>query len=155
VARVEVKRDRTAEVVAAVKALDRTHVLVGFPASTAGRRDGELGNPDLAYIHENGAPAANIPARPFLRPGVERAAGQVSQVLVTGITGALNGHTGALRDALETAGQVAADAVKRYMVQGRFTPLKPATIRRKGSSRPLIDTGQLRQAVTFVVRNRP
>jgi hypothetical protein len=30
-------------------------------------------------------------------------------------------------------------------------PLKPATIARKGSSRPLVDTGRLLSAITWVV----
>jgi hypothetical protein len=46
--------------------------------------------------------------------------------------------------------QAAAD-VQAYMVNGKFAPLKAKTIKRKGSSKPLIDTGQLRQSITYRV----
>ncbi|WP_252715295.1 hypothetical protein [Acinetobacter junii] len=46
--------------------------------------------------------------------------------------------------------QAAAD-VQMYMVNGKFAPLKAKTIKRKGSSKPLIDTGQLRQSITYKV----
>ncbi len=37
-------------------------------------------------------------------------------------------------------------------IQGGLSPaLKPATIKRKGSSKPVIDTGQLIQSITFAV----
>ena len=38
--------------------------------------------------------------------------------------------------------------VKRKFRTGPFKPLKPSTIRRKGSSRPMIDTGRLRNSIT-------
>ena len=44
------------------------------------------------------------------------------------------------------------DAVRRVLTQaGIAPPLKPATIARKGSSTPLINTGQLRSAITWRV----
>ena len=41
--------------------------------------------------------------------------------------------------------------MKNTFTTGSFTPNKPATIKRKGSSRPLIDTGHLRQSITSKV----
>jgi hypothetical protein len=43
-------------------------------------------------------------------------------------------------------------AVKNKVVTGPFEPNKPATIARKGSDRPLIDTAQLLNSITYVVR---
>jgi hypothetical protein len=53
--------------------------------------------------------------------------------------------------ALERLGVVATGEVKREFVVGSFVPLKPETIRRKKSSRPLIHTGQLRQSINYVL----
>jgi hypothetical protein len=134
--------------------LEEFVVLVGFLGPTAERGDGPLNNPTLAYIHEHGSPAANIPARPFLGPGVERAVPQLSSLLTAGARRALAGDPGAANQALQRVGVVAVGEVQSYMSSGDFAPLQPETIRRKGSSRPLIDTGQLRQAVTYSVRPR-
>lgn len=35
---------------------------------------------------------------------------------------------------------------------GKWKPLKPSTINKKGSSKPLIDTGTLRNSITWVVK---
>jgi hypothetical protein len=129
-------------------------VLVGFLGSTNDRRDGQINNASLAYIHEHGSPAANIPPRPFLGPGVERSVGQIRAALVAGAQKFLGGDRGAINQSLNQAGLIAQGAVQQYMVSGNFAPLQAATIRRKGSSKPLIDTGQLRQAVTYQVKPR-
>jgi hypothetical protein len=51
-------------------------------------------------------------------------------------------------------GLAAENAVKRKILTGKFAPLKPATIKRKGHSKPLIDTGQLYDSITSQVRPR-
>ena len=52
---------------------------------------------------------------------------------------------------LNTLGAKAAADVKNTIRQGIPPPNSPETIRRKGSSRPLIDTGQLINAITWIV----
>lgn len=42
--------------------------------------------------------------------------------------------------------------VQENIVRGNWVPNNPKTIKRKGSSKPLIDTGRLRQSITGVVR---
>ena len=51
-----------------------------------------------------------------------------------------------------TLGQVLAGKVQEYMTELDSPPNHPFTIRQKGSSNPLIDSGRLRQAVTWKVR---
>ena len=41
--------------------------------------------------------------------------------------------------------------VQHQMVEGEFVPNAPSTIRKKGSDKPLIDTGQLRQGVSYKI----
>ena len=149
---VKVTKDRVAEVLRMVAALDRHAVYVGFPGDTQARSDGGINNPTLAYIHEHGAPAANIPARPFLEPGVANAEDDILRAFEAGVQRALSGDNSALANSLNLAGVIAVRAVQDKITTGPFAPLAPRTVRRKGSSKPLIDTGQLRQAVTFVVR---
>ena len=64
---------------------------------------------------------------------------------------------------LKLAGITAANGAKRYFLEGKLAPNKPATIARKRRKAklgegeeyvdtPLIDTGQMRRAITSVVR---
>ena len=41
--------------------------------------------------------------------------------------------------------------VQAEIVDGDFEPNAPSTIKKKGSDKPLIDTGKMRQSVNFVI----
>lgn len=92
----------------------------------------------------------NIPARPWLEPGVASA---TPEVLVTIQGGMDEGKT--MDQILETVGVVAEGAVKVYMTELKTPPNAASTIRKKGSSNPLIDTGAMRQSVTHKVSIGP
>ncbi len=153
-----VKRDRVKKVWESISKLPATQVLVGVPSERAPREEGEpITNAELGYIHEFGAPDANIPARPFLFPGIREAKGRFARYLKQGAQGALDGDQGRVDRALSAAGQVAASSVQRKITTGPFAPLAASTLaarRRRGrkGTRPLIDTGQLRRAITWVLR---
>lgn len=150
------KQDRVDEVIRAIHRMDQRRVLVGFPEGAHDRSNSEINNASLAYIHEHGSPAANIPARPFLTPGIEDAEDAVVAEFRQGAAQALtsNNPDAVLERTLNRVGLIAVGSVQKKIVTGPFVPLKPATIRRKGSSKPLIDTGQMRQAVSYVIRDR-
>lgn len=155
--------DRVGEITKTLSDLSSKRVMVGIPAEKGMRepeksQKGPINNAALAYIHEHGAPEANIPARPFLIPGVKSAQEAFLPRLKEAGKAAFEGRQSAVDGNLAAAGQIAAQAVQRKITTGPFAPLKPRTIaarRRKGQKgtiRPLIDTGQMRQAVTWVIR---
>ncbi|HDR0739450.1 hypothetical protein QQW93_06490 [Pasteurella multocida] len=47
---------------------------------------------------------------------------------------------------------IAQSDVQENIVRGNWVPNNPKTIKRKGSSKPLIDTGKLRQSIKGIVR---
>jgi hypothetical protein len=58
------------------------------------------------------------------------------------------------RKAMGLLGAWASGAIKATISQsGDFAPLAPSTVKAKGSSRPLIDSGQLNQSITWVVED--
>lgn len=57
------------------------------------------------------------------------------------------------KKALDMLGVFVQGEIRKRMSMGIPPALKPATIRRKGSSTPLIDTGQLRASIDFQTRN--
>jgi hypothetical protein len=54
----------------------------------------------------------------------------------------------------EAAGIAAADAIRASIIKLDDPPNSPATIAKKGSSNPLVDTGHMKDSVTHIVRKR-
>lgn len=156
---VKVTQDHLKRVLETLRAMESKDVLVGIPEAENGRDSGPIGNAQLGYMHENGSPAQNIPARPFLAPGVLKVKGAVSDLLAAGAAAALDGGS-SLLVAFDKAGLVAQNSVKMTLRAGEgFAPLASGTLaarKRKGFSgtKPLIHTGQLLNSITYVVRDR-
>lgn len=153
-------RDNTKKLMGGLAMLTAKEVLVGIPAPEASRSGvGPINNAALGYIHENGAPEANIPQRPFLVPGVASVNHKTAAYFRQAGDYALKGDRSGYERALNAAGQTAATAAQRKITAGPFVALRPSTLsarRRRGrtGTRPLIDTGQLRRALTYVIRAR-
>lgn len=177
--------DNSKVISAAIRDLASRRVLVGVPAEKT-HRDAAPGQPapainnaEIAYIHEHGAPEANIPARPFLQPGVDSVRDRLVKKLESAGRAALVGDPDTVDRRLTEVGLIAQAAVRNKITDGPFVPLAPATIRarlRRGHAgkldpsiygkgaiasdehaaatgmRPLIDSGQLRAAINFVIR---
>ena len=117
---------------------------------------GPVGGGDLQTIastHEFGSPENNIPERSYLRStaGDSKVMARVIKEANRGVDRILEGAGTAL-DTLNAMGVVFTAAVKRKIATGPFQPLHPETIRRKKSSRPLIDTSRLLQSMEHEVR---
>jgi hypothetical protein len=179
--------DNVGRIISNVNALTRSDLLVGVPAEKTGRKDGGINNATLAYVHEHGSPLHNIPARPFLVPGVKRIQKQAIAMMRQGAKDALTGNLSSVDQVLNKVGILARNAVVAEITDPAppFVPLKPATIRARlrktqagrrklkqikkrgvtvtqwaaetdaaGSANihPLIDSGQLRASITYVIR---
>lgn len=150
--------DNVAKVAAGIEMLASTRVLVGIPADKASRKDGEpINNASLLYVHENGAPEAGIVARPTLKPGVESVKDDLTAIFEKTGKAALDGRPDAVDRGFNIAGLKAQAAVRAKFGSAELAPLKPATIaarKRRGRTgdKPLIDRGELRNAINYVVR---
>lgn len=127
-------------------------VYVGYFASqgkhlSAGKRSIALG--DLARIHEQGL--GYVPQRAFVKPAITANRQKYAKLLKNNIAPVLSGRLSPSTVWL-LLGQEAVKDVGQYMTTATFTPLSTKTIRRKKSSKPLIDTGKLRQSVTYQVK---
>lgn len=160
----DVVQDHSDAIEAAVRDLLKSDVLIGIPAEADDRKPepGEkrkIGNAEIGYIMEYGAPEANIPARPHLEPGVEDASAEISFRMEKAAQAALEGDAAGVQRRLEEVGIVGMNAVRKKITDGPFAPLSDRTLaarRRRGRTgeKPLIDTGQYRRSVTYVVRPR-
>jgi len=159
---VTVKIDITRDVLKSLCNLTSDQVLVGIPAANA-ERDPEPGektpatNALIGYVMETGSPAQNIPARPFLVPGVKGIEEEIARRYAAGAKAVLDGKATSLDDTHNAVGLIAAASVQRKITDGPFAPLAPRTLaarkaRGRTGERPLVDTGQLRRSVSYVVR---
>jgi hypothetical protein len=159
-------QDNSEKVQKALQGLAKTRVLVGIP-STKNTRPGEpIGNATLGYIHEKGSPINNVPARPWLEPGIRESQQQWEGYLKQAGQAALEGNEPRMNRALNAAGIAAVTGVKSRMVAGIPPPLAQSTVdarRRRTKGRrasiaadttPLIDTGQLIGSITYVVSKK-
>ena len=119
---------------------------VGVPE---GKRE-EDGTPVamIAAVHEFGSPSQGIPERPFLRVAVQRNRQKYVRLNRINLVKMLRGQA-TVDQALGQLGEMAKGDVQTEIRSGVFTPLKEATKKRKGSSRPLIDTGQMVQSIAW------
>lgn len=154
---VKIIKDDVNNVITNIEAMMGKRVLIGIPGENAGRKDGPITNAALGYIHENGSPAQNIPARPFLIPGVEEAAPKAIDAMQKFAAQALT-DPAAVEKGLNAAGLIAQSAVKnRIRNSVGFAPLSKKTIAQrvannKLGTKPLIRTGQLLNSITYVIR---
>lgn len=127
---------------------ERRRVLVGVPA---GKQEKD-GTPIalIAAVHEFGSPERGIPERSFLRAGILSNLQQLIAINAASIRQIASGSM-TMVSALNRLGLFAAGAVQKQIAEGDYTPLRPATIARKGSSKPLIDTASLRQSITYQI----
>lgn len=103
---------------------------------------------DLAAIHIYGT--KRIPVRDPLTPAIEQNQDKYREMIQQSVIPILDGKMD-IASLWQFIGMEAQADIQQYMVNGKFAPLNPKTIKRKGSSKPLIDTGQFRQGVTYIV----
>lgn len=134
-------------------------VKIGFPA---GKADG--GIIDRAIYNEFGTKGSGvpfvrngiggfggpIPERPFMRQAFRSNKAKYGKAMKFAAPSILNG-TVSMLTVLTQLGQLGALDVQDSITSLRSPPNSELTILIKGSSNPLIDTGEMRQSVTYKV----
>ena len=136
----------------------KTEVVVGITDETNVERDNGMSNASLLYLHENGVPSHNIPPRPVLRPAIaeDGTKQKIEMMMKTAAEEAIvHGNTENAQKYMERAGMVGRDACKNYITKGgKLAPNAESTIRKKGSSTPLVDTASMLNSITYAVRKK-
>lgn len=106
----------------------------------------------VATIHEFGAPARNIPRRPFIFPTIQKRKMEWAEIMKDGVKAVLDGRvTG--DTLLNGLGVQASGDIKQTISEVNSPALKQQTIDRKGSSKPLVETALMMNSVTYKVEN--
>ena len=163
-----------------IELLEKSRVYVGIPAETASRDDGndirkksmrEEMQPALnegkpyskayeMYIKSHGSPLWHIPPRPVIEPAINNNKKEIAERLITAYGKAMeNIYAGdSMQTAmqhLEAVGMYAQNIVRAWFTNPNngWASNSPLTIAKKGSSNPLIDTGEMRKSITYVVKS--
>lgn len=101
----------------------------------------------VAYWHNYGK--GNNPPRPFFNKAISKNRNKWFSILKNEFT--KQDSKIELKKAFNVLGNVMVGDIKKSITELKTPPLHPLTIARKKSSNPLIDTGHLRNSVTYKV----
>ena len=126
----------------------RVGILADAPKTEHDSGDGAATLLEIAAIHEFGA--GPIPQRSFIRATMDARQADIARLQEVLVGQVLDGKI-TPDQALALLGAKVAAWMQKTISEGIAPELKPETIARKGSSVPLVDTGQLKSSITYVV----
>lgn len=133
-----------------LKEICELEVRVGFQHGKKYEEEPETDICDVAMWNELGT--VNMPSRPFLRKSVDENENkikafirQMKKDLISGVPAS---------QVFKKIGIFQKDLIQNKIKDGDFAPNAPATVKKKRSGRPLIDTGQMRQSVDYVIQKK-
>lgn len=135
------------EIITHLKKLADKEIKVGIQGDESGEYENGVSVIDVAIFNEYGTD--KIPARPFIRQCFQLHSKEAFERLekVVGFIG----QGGDVDVALGNIGQWYEQRMKRVLTTYPWEKNSVATIRKKGSSKPLIDTRQLRDSIRYKV----
>lgn len=113
------------------------------------------------YIAKHGSPVSpyRIPPRPIIEPAIEANSESINKKITSALSSFLNFDFVEGEKKLKTAGMFAQNKVRAWFTDERnnWPPNAPYTIEKKSKNgkikdNPLIDTGELRKSITYVVK---
>lgn len=137
------------------KKLNAQSTRIGVLGSKGGNEDRDgITMVELAVVHELGAPDLGIPQRSFIRETFEdsKVKTELKEMFAKVVKSIIAGKLDADK-AMEVLGHWGVSKIKNRITFGEgISPANaPYTIARKGSSRPLVDTGRLINAINHEV----
>lgn len=135
------------------KVMER-EILIGIPMQKTMRKGDVINNASLLFIHTNGSPARGIPPRPVIEPALEYNRDRIVAQLRRMVLAAANGDDANVKRYQQRVGLAGQNAARDWFTNpaNHWPPNSPRTIAMKGSSQPLIDTGNMRKAIIYVLR---
>ena len=127
----------------------RPHVAVGILQDE--KRDNGFSLVDLAVVHEYGSKDGRIPCRSFIRSTCDAKRADHTKLVTQLQSKIIDGKLG-MKQALTQFGEVVSKDMVQTINRGIEPQLAEATVRRKKSSKALIDTGRLKGSITHEVR---
>ena len=125
-----------------------------FPTAQYPAEEGGLHVAQVAIIQELGAPAANIPPRPFIAPTIAKEGNEWAKQIQKGARAVMRGATN-VETVLQIVGQQAAGDIRKTISEVRSPPLAPSTLAKRAADgytdQPLNRTGLMIATCTNTV----
>lgn len=104
------------------------------------------------FVHENGSPLWQVPPRPILEPAIDNSKDLIAEEMKNVAETALDGKN--VTVALEKVGMLGQNIARDWFTnpENKWASNSRNTIKRKGSDKPLIDSGELRKSITYVIK---
>ena len=131
-----------------IKELEKLQVRVGYQHGKETHEESGADIADIAMWNEVGT--SRSPARPFMRNSVDNNADKINAMCKAQLNKIATGSSTA-QDVLNALGVMQKGLIQSEIVNGTFVPNAPSTIKRKKSDKPLINTGRMRQSVSYVI----
>ena len=174
--------DSMAKLQGLIDKITQIKVYVGIPEEKAARPGEPVNNAQLCYIHTNGSPVRKIPKRPIIEPAIDAPdnKAKITMELGKAAQAVLDGNESIALNHLSEAGQYGQKAARAWFKDTRngWPPNTDATAIRKlkklggkkarnaieeylaeessealkALSTPLIDTGELRKSIVFLIK---
>ena len=143
------------ELKAALSEIGKKRVLVGIPEASVSNPDKEITNAKKLYENTVGNPAKNVPPRPLLEPAIEYHIDKLTEKMKAAALKALEGKS-SYNNELELVGALGLQYVIGWFDHpaNGWEANSPMTIKAKGSSQPMIDTGAMKQSLTYVISGK-
>lgn len=105
---------------------------------------------DYAIFNEYGT--SRIPARPFFRlsVGTANAQNEIKEYMKQQVEQIIQGGMSA-QQAYENLGTFIVQKIKKTIASGNFAALNPQTVKKKGHSKPLMDTHTLYESINYEI----
>ncbi|WP_368489314.1 hypothetical protein [Clostridium sp. BJN0013] len=107
------------------------------------------------FVHEHGSPLFRIPPRPVLAPAIENSKDVIAEAMKQAMKSILNNRD--VSTQLGKVGMLGQNICRKWFTdpENKWASNSPLTIKqkRKNSDKPLIDTGALRNSITYVIRD--
>lgn len=130
------------------KRLEKGTVDVGILSSEGKHQSSEMTVAQIGFFHEFGT--EKVPERSFIRSTMEGQSRDIKTVAGSQYKKVLDGSI-TTEEGLGVLGAFTAGLIQEKFTDNDWVPNSEKTQERKGSSTPLIDTGQLRQSISFKV----
>jgi len=144
------------QVLAKMNAACAKEIVIGFPSGkTSAYPEGE----NVATIAAKQCFGVGVPERNFMALGeiyiAKDGVIKESMKLAAQEASTPNGKAAVVTAMQNATGQQGQALIQKAILEGNWEPNSPRTIARKGEeARPLIDTGHMKNSVTYVVRDK-
>lgn len=150
--------DKVGKLIKGINYTKDNYLLIGIPQKKTTRENEAITNAELLFIHTNGSPINNVPARQVIEPALEDDMERLTSMLKDFANEAIEGNFEEAQKQLERTGMRAQNVCRNWFTNADNNwPENAPSVRerkiKKGSTepRPLIDTGELRKSIIYVV----